>query len=425
MDKNNKLTGCYLQKMKSEFDIDQLEQQKNKIEQLLEKYHRKLNTQFDSELEQQFWHDREIQLINMLRRACIPTLCIFFMFMCVSLTLNYLSADAMHRDHDFSRNFISFAATWIALITLFAMVKKQAWNHLYTPIISLVVCFALAVNLSIQLTMLSLPVIWRGTIVMALSIVFVYLFSGLRPRIAFFSSMAAVVLTIIYIKWVNVSVPLWVIANTLVLPNLVGLALAILSISTERIRFLQSIIIEYDKQIYSQLNQHFIQLSHQDTLTMLGNRRGFEQHLQDAIDLTKNTKKPFAILFIDVDYFKLYNDLYEHDHGDNALIRVAQTLLRHIRQGDVAIRYGGEEFIVLLKQINIQHAEQIANNILEDIRAQKIEHKNSNIADYLTVSIGVTVYEGQHEMSYPELLKIADQALYLAKNYGRDRYQIL
>ena len=143
------------------------------------------------------------------------------------------------------------------------------------------------------------------------------------------------------------------------------------------------------------------------------------------IENTKTTHSPFALLFIDVDYFKLYNDTYGHDQGDNALIRVAQTLLRHIHEGDAAIRYGGEEFVVLLKDTTHTEAIKIAENILNDIRTQKIEHKSSRIGDYLTVSIGLTIYQGELNVDYPALLKIADQALYSAKNTGRDRYVTL
>lgn len=411
--------------MKVELDIDQLQQHKYEIEHMLELQKRDINLKFDQDLESQFWKDREDQLINMLQRAYIPVLCIFFAFMCVSLTLNYLSASDEHRLHDFSRNFISFGSSWITLIILFVMAKKQQWNYLYMPVNAVAICFALTVNLSIQLTMLSLPVIWRGTIVMALAIVFVYLCSGLRPKVAFYSSMLSVILTIIYLKLSSATVPLWVVTNTLLLPNLVGLALAVLSISTERIRFLQAIIIDYDKQIYSQLNQHFIHLSHQDTLTLLGNRRGFEQNLSNLIEHSQATAENFALLFIDVDYFKLYNDRYGHDQGDQALIHVAQTLVRHIRQHDIAIRFGGEEFILLLKNIDLIEAEQIAESILIDIRQQNIEHFASTIADHLTVSIGLSLYQGEPNVHYPDILKLADQALYKAKDLGRDRVQIL
>ena len=132
-----------------------------------------------------------------------------------------------------------------------------------------------------------------------------------------------------------------------------------------------------------------------------------------------------GLLFIDVDYFKLYNDLYGHDQGDDALIRVAQTLLRHIGEEDIAIRYGGEEFVILLKNTVPYQAEQIAYDILADIRHQKIDHHHSAISDHLTVSIGLTVYSGEVEASYAQILKLADQALYMAKEQGRNRYQIL
>lgn len=112
--------------MKVELDIDQLQQHKSEIEHMLELQKRDINLKFDQDLETQFWKDREDQLINMLQRAYIPVLCIFFAFMCVSLTLNYLSASDEHRLHDFSRNFISFGSSWITLIILFVMAKNSS-----------------------------------------------------------------------------------------------------------------------------------------------------------------------------------------------------------------------------------------------------------------------------------------------------------
>lgn len=411
--------------MKLEIDIDQLQQNKSEIEALLEIQKRKLNSKFEHDLEMQFWKDREDRLIKMIVRAIFPAIIIFIIFECISLPLNYLTTEPEHRFNDIGMTMISYGAGWVALFTIFAMAKRPAWNHYYSQVVAGIICLGLSIVQAVLLSMHSLSMTWRGTLIIALALMFAYLCSGLRPKTTFIASMISAVIACSYLWLTNVKLPIWVITNTIILSNLVGLALSVLSISTERIRFLQSIIIEYDKQIYSQLNQYFIQLSHQDTLTMLGNRRGFEQHLQDAIDLSKNTQKPLGILFIDVDYFKLYNDLYGHDYGDNALIRVAQTLLRHVDEGDAAIRYGGEEFVILLKDTTHAEATQIAENILNDIRAQKIEHANSSIAAYLTISIGLTVYAGQHEMSYSELLKIADQALYLAKHQGRDCYRVL
>ena len=108
-----------------------------------------------------------------------------------------------------------------------------------------------------------------------------------------------------------------------------------------------------------------------------------------------------------------------------ALIHVAQTLLRHTDVGDVAIRYGGEEFVLLITDTTPEKAESIANAILQDVCNQKIEHKNSTISDFLTVSIGLTLYRGEPDVTYQEVLKLADQALYAAKKAGRNRYEIL
>lgn len=411
--------------MKLDTDIDQLQQKKIEIEQLLDKQLSKLNSKFETELEQQFWKDREDRLIKMIVRAIVPAIIIFIAFELISLPINYLTTEPAYRFHDVGLTLISYSAAWIALIVIFAMAKRPAWNAYYPQVVASVLCFALTVVQSVLLSTYALSMTWRGTLIIAFGIIFAYLCSGLRPKTSFKTCMLAAVFSCIYLWLKGFHLPIWVITNTLILSNLVGMALATLTISTERIRFLQSIIIDYDKRIYALLNQHFIHLSHQDTLTLLGNRRGFEQKLTESIQYTQITRQAFAILFIDVDFFKPYNDLYGHDQGDQALIQVAQSLLRHIGEGDAAIRYGGEEFVVLLKQIDLERAEKIANDILTDIRAQKIEHQHSKISNHLTVSIGLTQYAGDSDVRYTEILKRADLALYQAKNNGRDRYQIL
>lgn len=411
--------------MKLESEIDVLQAEKSQIEELLEQQQKQVHAKFDATLEARFWFERDENMVRMLIRFTQPAICMFFLFMCVSLSLNYFSAEAQYRGHDIRQSLVSFSATWLTLLVLFILVRRQQYRHLFKPVMAVMICFALTVNLCMQMTMLSLPLIWRGTIVMALGTIFVYLCVGIRPRLAFYSSMSASFLTLIYMFFVHATVPFSIMMNTLLLPNLVGLALAVLAISTERLRFLMSIIIDYDKQIYALLHQHFIHLSHQDTLTLLGNRRGFEKNLQNSMQHTRRTRQAFAILFIDVDFFKFYNDFYGHDQGDKALIQVAETLLRHIHDNDVAIRFGGEEFIVLLKNSSLLLAQQKANAILADMRQQKIPHKASNISEYLTVSIGLSLYQGECNITYSDVLKSADQALYHAKMQGRDQCQYL
>lgn len=411
--------------MKLDSNIDSLQQKKNEIERLLEIQNTKLSSRFENELETLFWKDREDRLIKMIVRAIRSAIIVFIIFELISMPLNYLTTAPEHRIHDVGMTLISYSAGWLALFTIFAMAKRPAWNRYYAQVVATTICIGMTIVQTVLLSTQALSMTWRGSLIIAFATMFAYLCSGLRPKTTFKACMLAAILTSLFLIIKGFHLPIWVISNTLILSNLVGLALAVLSISTERIRFLQSIIIDYDKQIYSLLNQHFIHLSHQDSLTMLGNRRGFDQQLQNAIELTQRQQQPFALLFIDVDYFKRYNDYYGHNQGDEALIRVAQTLLRHIDDGDVAIRYGGEEFVILIKNTHDDEARSIANNILKDVRDQKIEHQNSAISEYLSVSIGVTVYHGEEGISYSEILKLADQALYLAKEHGRNRYQVL
>ena len=142
------------------------------------------------------------------------------------------------------------------------------------------------------------------------------------------------------------------------------------------------------------------------------------------VEWTKQAQSSLAVLFIDVDFFKLFNDVYGHQQGDHALVRVAQTLKRHIAEDDLAIRYGGEEFVILLVNTSLQEATQIAENILQDIRDQKIIHEKSEISAYLTLSIGLTLYAGQ-SVTNTEILQVADTALYESKRLGRDRLTYL
>lgn len=410
--------------MKPEPKIEHLRQKKLEYEQLMETQRNKVNFKFEPNLEDVFWKDREDRLIKMIIRAIVPAILFFVIFEVVSLPINYMTIEPQYRVHDIVLMMFSYLAGWIALIIIFVMVKRPEWYRYYSQVVAITVCFTLTIVQSLLLSTQSLAMTWRGSLIIAFATIFAYLCSGLRPRLTFIYSSIASCLTCMYLIFNNVKLPVWVVTNTLLLSNLVGLALSTLSVSTERVRFIQSKIIEYDKQIYAILNQHFINLSQQDSLTLLGNRRGFEQHLMEVIHHAKKSKQTCALLFIDVDFFKLYNDLYGHNKGDSALIAVAQTLVNSIYDDDLAIRFGGEEFVVLLKKTDLDHAVYVAQHILEEISAKKIPHENSTISKFLTVSIGLSTYSGDGQINYSDLLRQADQALYMAKSLGRNQYKI-
>ena len=173
-------------------------------------------------------------------------------------------------------------------------------------------------------------------------------------------------------------------------------------------------------------NDMLEKLSMYDGLTNIRNRRFFDETFEKTFSEIKRDKKSLAVLMIDIDFFKPYNDNYGHGQGDETLRKVAKALEKTIkRASDFVARYGGEEFVILLKDINKDGVEAVANNLLNAIRELKITHEFSKIENYVTVSIGVSYYNSSSDITKLELLLKADETLYSVKNSGRNNFAIL
>ena len=173
-------------------------------------------------------------------------------------------------------------------------------------------------------------------------------------------------------------------------------------------------------------NDMLEKLSMYDGLTNIRNRRYFDETFEKTFSEIKRDKKYLAVLMIDIDFFKPYNDNYGHGQGDETLRKVAKALEKTIkRASDFVARYGGEEFVILLKDINKDGVEAVANNLLNAIRELKITHEFSKIENYVTVSIGVSYYNSSSDITKLELLLKADETLYNVKNSGRNNFAIL
>ncbi|HEY7752281.1 MAG TPA: diguanylate cyclase [Steroidobacteraceae bacterium] len=168
------------------------------------------------------------------------------------------------------------------------------------------------------------------------------------------------------------------------------------------------------------------ELALHDGLTGIHNRRRFDEHLERVWQQGMRERKPVSLLFADIDHFKKYNDRYGHQAGDEALRAVAAVLARHARRPfDLAARFGGEEFAVLLYDAVSREASRIAGEILAEVRAQALVHEDGVAGGVLTVSIGVATAVPQAKRSAAGLLQLADQALYAAKDGGRDQARSL
>lgn len=173
-------------------------------------------------------------------------------------------------------------------------------------------------------------------------------------------------------------------------------------------------------------NDMLEKLSMYDGLTNIRNRRFFDETFEKTFSEIKRDKKSLAVLMIDIDFFKPYNDNYGHGQGDETLRKVAKALEKTIkRASDFVARYGGEEFVILLKDINKDGVEAVANNLLNAVRELKITHEFSKIENYVTISIGASFYNSSSDITKLELLLKADETLYSVKNSGRNNFAIL
>ena len=181
-------------------------------------------------------------------------------------------------------------------------------------------------------------------------------------------------------------------------------------------------------QTQIRLKQHsnaILRLANLDGLTGIHNRRFFEQQLETEYQRHHRQQSPLALVLIDVDFFKLYNDSYGHLQGDACLRQVATAIDEATnRPGETVARYGGEEFVAILPHTDENEAKKYGQHICEIVRALKIVHSHSLVADIVTISVGLTSRipgTGNISSQPQEMLGIADKALYEAKSAGRNQ----
>ncbi|MBT8356707.1 MAG: diguanylate cyclase [Deltaproteobacteria bacterium] len=159
-----------------------------------------------------------------------------------------------------------------------------------------------------------------------------------------------------------------------------------------------------------------------DGLTKLHNSRSFYSQLEVEVDRFNRYKRSLALLLMDIDHFKKYNDSYGHLEGDKALVRIAQIIKSCLRKLDSAYRYGGEEFTVILPETSSEEAYHVAQRINSALTAENFMPEKKNEAK-ITISIGVTEYYPGDQLS--EFIQRADKAMYLSKDKGRNQVTTL
>jgi diguanylate cyclase (GGDEF)-like protein len=162
----------------------------------------------------------------------------------------------------------------------------------------------------------------------------------------------------------------------------------------------------------------FLQAIH-DPLTGLYNRRYMEDTLEREIYRVQRKDAPLGLVMLDLDHFKRFNDTFGHEAGDTLLREVSHYLKHHIRQGDIACRYGGEEFLLILPEASLETTRQRAEKLRQGVQRLEVEYLGRSLGT-ITVSVGVAVFP-EHGSSMDEVIRAADAALYRAKQEGRNR----
>lgn len=204
--------------------------------------------------------------------------------------------------------------------------------------------------------------------------------------------------------------------------SLVGAMLQETRTMQERNQSLEERLAETTAEV-QQLREHFEQARREalsDSLTGLANRKNFEQTLTLFTKAAQDTGEPLALMLLDIDHFKLFNDRHGHQTGDTVLQLVARTLSDNVKGQDLAARYGGEEFALLLPRTRADQAVKFGDNIRALIATRKlVKRQSGEMLGRITISAGVAEYQPGESLT--QFVQRADAALYAAKRAGRNR----
>lgn len=249
--------------------------------------------------------------------------------------------------------------------------------------------------------------------IMPLSLIGPFFFMGFNFRLGLFCGLLTCASFIVSALLLDLSTPIAIRSCVFLLISLAACAVIAQHLDkSSRAAFLET-------RINADLARH-------DPLTGTKNRRVFNEHISQLWPRAIEDRRPIAVLLIDVDHFKSYNDHYGHQAGDEALRRVAQAIQTFAsRPHDVLARYGGEEFAAVLHDADEQQSRQVAERMRRAVEELNIEHQGSRTFGRVTVSIGVAAIKPSHDRTVQGALQLADQALYDAKTHGRNRIEMM
>ncbi|MHC0016604.1 GGDEF domain-containing protein [Acinetobacter pittii] len=403
-------------------NVHELLKAKEEIEYLVTLHtHRYANMPLPHQLEKKFWClnlERTKQNISKFLTSGILTYLIFILLV---LPTDYLVIGKPYITLDFIYCLLSAMNIALALLLFWIFAKsKKLSGHFYFAACS-IVFFSIITSAMLLLSVGNMALKNQSMLLLSFLYMLGFILSGIKPLHMLYVGLSAAILVFIFLNLLNVNCDYIALGRALFGTCILGFSISTMLISRERSLFLNNQLAELNEQILRIEASELLHLSQQDALTNISNRRTFDEMFDFFYYRAKQEKRPLAVLFIDIDFFKNYNDFYGHQMGDKVISSIAAAIKNSIRHVDFVARYGGEEFVVLLPKTPAQGAYAVAANIYKAIERQAIPHAASLVSKHVTISLGFTVYTEGFKVNQEKLIHGADQALYRAKQLGRNQ----
>jgi diguanylate cyclase (GGDEF)-like protein len=410
--------------MENQYDIKQLCKEKEDLEQLVITHSRTKKTQknLPIQLENEFWQfniDRtRINAIQFFGQGVIT----YAIFVLLILPSNLLVIrTSTHFILDFVYSILSLVVVAAALFLFWAFSRFRRLNPLFYPATCVIVFCTIVIPSLLMMSISNLVLQNQSMVLIAFLYMLGFILSGLKPKHMLWIGSSAAIVILLSLYFLKVPCDFLMLGRTFIGSLLLGFSISVMLTSKERKLFLKTKISEIDERILRLQASELLHLSQHDELTKVSNRRTFEEMFSYYYELACKESKAMSVLFIDIDYFKNYNDFYGHQMGDQVISAIAKMIKSSIRHMDFIARYGGEEFVVLLPETSAQGAYAVATNIYRAIDRQMIQHEKSLVSNHVTISLGITVFNGNPKISQDSVIHTADKALYRAKQLGRNQ----
>ncbi len=380
----------------------------------------RIHRSFPEQLETLFWQSLVERATQMIRHIAMLGVLLYIVVGLITFPSIYLVASEATRLHDTLIWLLMYLNGAVCLSILPIMASIPGLAGYFQRSIVVVSFFGVFFTTLLTVQYQEVRLVQQGSYIVIFVYMLIYFLTGVRPFILLITCCIAGLLPLPIAWLMDIKIDPLNYFYAVIFSNFIGFFISQSIIGKERSSFLQARLLELDKMQAKAMSECLIRLSNEDPLTGLYNRRYFNQMIHEEWERAARSGESLSLVFIDIDCFKKYNDTYGHLKGDEALVKVAKVLQGQIRRtSDMASRYGGEEFILLLPNTPSTGAQVVANNIMTAVDQLDITHSASHVKPYLTLSIGIATWSGEPEMTETTLVSQADQAVYQAKADGR------